>query len=366
MKKLLIYSIFPAPYRTAVFEGLNREFELTVLFERNSDANRDPSWFVNDFQYPCFILDNERGKEYMNNVLYGIRNFDAVGIYDYATVSAIRIIHLCKKHKIPYFLNCDGSFINRSFIKDKIKRYIIKDSSLCLASGEYAKQYYLTYGAKSKSIVIHKFSSLLEKDIVGHPLSVFEKRKIRSELNLPIDGKMVLTIGQFTHRKGFDVLLESWKKINNKYNLVIIGGGEDQKLYEDFIVKNALKNVSLLGYKSKEIVFKYYKAADLFILPTREDIWGLVVNEAMACGTPVVTTNRCIAGLELIDNGEQGYIIATESSDQIVISVEKIFKDENVYRTMCENCLIRIQDYTIERMINRQLIAINDSVVRHE
>lgn len=65
--------------------------------------------------------------------------------------------------------------------------------------------------------------------------------------------------------------------------LVIVGGGEEENQYRQYIADHNLENVQLVGFKQKEEIFEYYKAADLFVLPTREDIWGLVINEAMAC-----------------------------------------------------------------------------------
>ena len=53
-------------------------------------------------------------------------------------------------------------------------------------------------------------------------------------------------------------------------------------------------------------------ASDLFVLPTREDIWGLVINEAMSFGLPIITTRKCIAGTELITDGENGYLLEAD------------------------------------------------------
>ena len=92
---------------------------------------------------------------------------------------------------------------------------------------------------------------------------------------------------------------------------------------------------------------KYYKMADVFVLPTREDIWGLVVNEAMAYGLPVVTTDKCNAGLELIQNGENGYIVSTDNYIELEEGIRKTLDHSLV---MGNNALLKIGDYTIERM----------------
>ena len=62
-------------------------------------------------------------------------------------------------------------------------------------------------------------------------------------------------------------------------------------------------------------------AADVFVMPTREDIWGLVINEAMAYGLPVVSTDKCIAALELVKNGRNGYIIPPNQPKEIAQKV---------------------------------------------
>ena len=54
---------------------------------------------------------------------------------------------------------------------------------------------------------------------------------------------------------------------------------------------------------------QYYKLSDIFVLPTKYDVWGLVVNEAMSQGLPVISTSACVAAIELVSNGYNGYVI---------------------------------------------------------
>ena len=85
------------------------------------------------------------------------------------------------------------------------------------------------------------------------------------------------------------------------------------------------------------------------VLPTREDIWGLVINEAMAQGLPVVTTNRCLAGLTLVENGENGYIVPVEDIEATKTAIEKVFEGDNASE-FGKKSLEEIKNYTIERM----------------
>ena len=161
--------------------------------------------------------------------------------------------------------------------------------------------------------------------------------------------KIAITVGQFIHRKGFDVLLNAWAKCDKEYELYIIGA-EPTKEYLDIKEKLHLENVRFEGFKTKEELNCYYQAADLFVFPTREDIWGLVVNEAMANGLPVITTDKCVAGLELIKDGENGYIVPTENQDELAKRINELLRDDWLREKMAKNNLQKIRRYTVENM----------------
>ena len=103
-------------------------------------------------------------------------------------------------------------------------------------------------------------------------------------------------------------------------------------------------------FKTKEELKCYYQAADLFVFPTREDIWGLVVNEAMANGLPVITTDKCVAGLELIRDGENGYIVPVENVDILAGKITVLLQNDSLRKIMAQKSLEYIKRYTIENM----------------
>lgn len=357
MKRLLIYCIFPAPYRTVIFDDLSKQYDVTVIFERDNDANRNKSWFSNTFGYKYFILNDANNVGPTRRTLNKIREFDLVGVYDYATKTALTLILNCRINHVPYFVNCDGSFTNRNFFKDMIKRFVVKGAKFYLASGGYAKKYFLTYGAAEEDIFIHNFTSINEKYIMSKRLGISEICTLREKLNLPKNRKLVLSVGQFTYRKGFDVLLKAWKSVPENYYLLLIGGGEDENKLKQMISNQGLRNVEILDYQPTERIYDYMKASDVFVLPTREDIWGLVVNEALAFGLPVVTTDRCIAGLEMIQNNKEGIIVEAENADELSKAIVSILESTQL-EWMREQCIKKARDYTIEEMIAKQVAAI--------
>ena len=94
-------------------------------------------------------------------------------------------------------------------------------------------------------------------------------------------------------------------------------------------------------------------AADLFVLPTREDIWGLVINEAMAKGLPVVTTDRCIAGLELITDPALGRIVPVEEVKVLAEALNVVLETIGPQSGQC--VLEAVRPYTIENMAKKHI-----------
>jgi glycosyltransferase involved in cell wall biosynthesis len=129
---------------------------------------------------------------------------------------------------------------------------------------------------------------------------------------------------------------------------IYIVGGEATEEYLKLRVELGLKNVHFLGFQKKERLAQYYMAADLFVLPTREDIWGLVINEAMAYGLPVITTQRCVAGLELIEDGVNGYVVPVEDADELAQKMGAVLHSD--LEAMGKASLDKIRPYTLENM----------------
>lgn len=354
--KILAFADFPSPYRVEVFKGLAKEYDLFVVFDKMSDQNRNAAWFCKDTGLNSISLLEESGRVQFEKELKKIKKYNLVLAYDYHIKNAIKLELACIKNRVPYIMNLDGAFIRKNFLKNLIKRYLVTHASGYFASGSHAAEYFKYFGADESKIYYHPFTSLHEDEILKKPLSKNEKDTYKGKLELG-SKKVVLTIGQFIHRKGFDVLLEAWtQELDENYTLVIVGGGEEENQYKEYISKHNLKNVHLVGFKQKNEIFEYYKAADLFVLPTREDIWGLVINEAMAFGLPVVSTDMCLGAVELIENGVNGYIVPVNDSKELAEAMKKLLKANG--EVIGENNIKKISNYTYENVIESHIKAI--------
>jgi len=218
------------------------------------------------------------------------------------------------------------------------------------------------YGAKANQIFRYRFTSIKQNDLLSVVLSRQEKSKIKDKLGIKYE-KVLLSIGQFIHRKGFDVLLKACKNIDCNVGVYIIGGDPTDE-YIQLKKELALNNVHFINFKTKEEIKEYYKAADVFVLPTRQDIWGLVVNEAMANALPVITTDKCVAGLELIKDNDNGFIVPADNFKLLAERINIILSSEELCNEMAQNSLNKIKKYTIENMASRHRDIFND--ILHE
>lgn len=152
------------------------------------------------------------------------------------------------------------------------------------------------------------------------------------------------------HRKGFDLLLKIAANLNDNIAVVLLGG-EATEEYLKIIEEKNLRNVYFPGFINKKDIQKYYRAADIFVLPTREDIWGLVINEAISAGLPVITTDRCIAGTELIVQKKNGFIVPVDDEEKFLEAIQMIIEDDLLLKSMSIESLKIAKQYTIEKMV---------------
>lgn len=351
--KVLFTTNILSPYRVDFFNELGRYCDLTVVYERGNANSRNKKWVGNAAK--TFIPIQLKGirigdaEAFCPGILRYLkdRSFEHIVIGMYSTPTAMLAIEYMKLHKIPFILNSDGGFVkNDTRIKWRIKSYFIGAASAWLSTGKITNRYLEYYNAKTTRICIYPFTSVRQADILKKPLTLYEKSVYKAKLGMS-ESKIILSVGQFVYRKGYDILLKSCKNLDKNIGIYIVGG-DVTKEYLDLQNKLKLTNVHFVEFKNKTALIEYYMAADLFVLPTREDIWGLVINEAMAYGLPVITTDRCVAGVELIENGINGSIVISDDVDALREALE-YWSNKDCFVAGKKSLQI-ISQYSIEKM----------------
>ena len=360
MKKILFLTNYPSPYRVFFFDALGELMDVTVLFTDRVEKkkHRSADWFVSG-EGKCHVVQLGRriasfkGRDLCADVIDWLKKpWDEIVLCGYSSPTVMLAMLYLRRKKISFWLEVDGGLIREdSRLQYRLKKMLVGAASGWLSTGKTTTDYLVHYGARRESVREYPFSSLWEADILKEPVSRERKLEFRRELCME-EKKVILSIGQFIHRKGFDVLMKAAVHLGSDTGIYIVGG-EPTEEYLNLCRELGLKNIHFEGFKKKDVLVKYYQAADLFVLPTREDIWGLVVNEAMAFGLPVITTDRCVAGLELVENGVTGYIVPVEDADALAEKMNEALSGN--CEAMGAAALERVRPYTIENMASVHL-----------
>ncbi|MFX1282133.1 MAG: glycosyltransferase family 4 protein [Promethearchaeota archaeon] len=254
---------------------------------------------------------------------------------------------MAKLKKIPVIIwigstNKGESFFRKLFLP--VIKLMITKSSIIIVYGTEAKKFVERLEAKERRIFI-AYNTVPINHILATPKP---KQKIYFK-----ETKNILFVGRLIKIKGIDTLISAFKLLKSKINnsrLLIVGEGKQlhflKKKCENLQIE---KDVEFLGFLEGKDLTKIYQTADLFVLPSRWEIWGLVLNEAMAHGLPVIATNSCGASTDLIYPGLNGYVIPPNDPVILMKACNKILSNNNRAKKMGEYSKDIIKEFTIEK-----------------
>lgn len=361
--KVLWLTNIPSPYRVDFFNEFGKYCDLTVLFEKKASTERNKSW--QDYTISNFKAVFLKGVNVgvAEAVCPGIINFlkkrryDKFFVTNYSDITGMLAIAIMRVRRIPYIIEGDGGFAKSgNGFKEKIKKFLISGANICFSTGKEHDKYYQTYGVSRKRIFHYPFTSISNQDLMD--AQKFSPRiRWKEKLGMK-EKKIILSVGRFSYNdgygKGYDILLKVSEQLGPEYGVYIVG----DKPTDEFVKLKKEKNliqVHFIGFKCKKDLAEYYAASDCFVLLTRGEAWGLVINEAMSFGLPIITTKCCIAGTELVIDNKNGYLVDLDDIKNIAEKIRYITNTEaNINRFRAFSLSI-IQNYTIEEMAKRHM-----------
>lgn len=253
-----------------------------------------------------------------------------------------------KSSHIPFIYTEHDPFILSSG-KEWLKKKLISGASSVIAISEKNKKLlqknYPFLKTKIQTILNGIDTTWFDSQIIGFSQSTLERyreqefdvsernKKIGTELTTPI----ITTIAELHPRKGLLYLLEACKILAEKninFKTILIGEGAQRKELEQFIEKNNLQlHVKLLGQRHD--IPQLLKSSDIFVLPSLNEAFGLVLLEAMMAKLPIIATDN--GGIpEIITNGKNGILVPPKNAQAIANAIEKLLSSPELVRKMSE------------------------------
>ncbi|PKE60724.1 glycosyltransferase family 4 protein [Macrococcoides caseolyticum] len=352
MKKIILVFNIPSPYRVEFLNQLSEEIDIFVIFENRTAKDREKKWFKDKYiNFPHMYVSDNR-VNLLRALILIIRN-NKILIGGYSTKFCSGTIILLNLIKKKFILNADGGFIKKeNIILYLLKKYLISSATWWLSTGEETTKYLIHYGAKKTNIYKYHFSSVINDEIEY----ITDRKKYKKLLGISANKKMILYVGKFNELKGVSKLIQA-STLLPEYNFYLIGG-KPNDIYLNLVRDN--KNITFIDHLSKKELMHYYAAADLFVFPTTNDVWGLVINEAFSKGLPTISTNKCIAALEMIgDSAELGHIVDVSIDyKELAKSIKKVVSNIDSFD---EKLIVETaQKYSIEEMVKDHVDILNN------
>jgi glycosyltransferase involved in cell wall biosynthesis len=338
--KALIFFQYLPPWRIDVFNEMAKYYQLTIVY-----TNADVDGFKYDRQDLLSRLDKDINNIFLNNgfkigkrpVRFGILkliksiNPDIIFSHEYTPTSIM--VATYRKFKIANFkyviTTSDNLAIAKQVkgIKATFRQYVLSNADAAVVYSEMVKEFYTENFINLKVEIcpnIQNSATLLKKR--EHFPSIINNYIDTFNLN---ESKVLLYTGRLEKVKGLDLLLHAFSKMdNNNLKLVLVGNGSEKENLNQICQKlNIEDKVIFPGFYSGNALYAWYDLADLYILPSRFEPFGAVVNEALVYGCPVMAS-KYIGATDFITN-QNGILFDPLNKNEFISTLNQFYNQTN-------------------------------------
>lgn len=329
--KVLVITNIPSPYRIPLFNELKQQLEaynieLHVAFGSSSYSRRKFELNYNNIRFEYSILrsrtfhfgNNEKTIFSYSGLLKSVRKLKPDLIitngFSIATLKIWLRSFCIKTNYLIWTGSIEKQGRNDSRIRELQRKLLMMRCSGYIVYGSKAREYLLHRGADNSKI----FTAINTVD-----LSFFRNQTEELKAAMKSDHKKhLLFLGYLVSRKRVDKLLAAIRKLVDKrqdFILDIVGDGEDKSRLEKFVIENKIEPFVIFhGFQQPGKIPGYFSSSLCFLFQTDFDVWGLVLNEAMAAGLPCIVSPNAGAAVDLVKEGETGFVVNFEDTEKLI------------------------------------------------
>jgi 1,2-diacylglycerol 3-alpha-glucosyltransferase len=361
-RKTVILTEIIAPYRIPVFNALacRAGVDLHAIFLAETDkALRQWRIYTDEIRFSYEVLPSWRlGKRRLlvNRGLWSA--FDAArpqailcGGYNYP--ASWESLWWARRRDVRFVLWTESNERDRRSGNagvEWLKRYFVRSCNAFVVPGQSSFAYIRTLGASEQVIftapnaVDNAFFATEAERTRTHAPEFREKMKLPS--------RFILFVGRLVPEKGVFDLLEAYAKLESglrsEVGLVFAGDGVSRKELAQQAKGISPGTVCFPGFAQREDLAGLYALAETLVLPTHSDPWGLVVNEAMACGLPIIVSSVAGCTADLVEDGWNGYVVPPRDSEKLSVAIDALVRQPELKQRMSARSSERIRKYSPE------------------
>jgi glycosyltransferase involved in cell wall biosynthesis len=382
--RVVFVTSHPIQYQVPVFRRLAAmaNLEFVVLFAMLPSATEQGTGFGVEFKWDIPLLE---GYEFrvLDNVSAspGVSRFsgcDTPGIYDelkrlkpdavivngWVVKSCLQALWACKKLGVPCLVRGEANDLrSRSWWKHLLQRVLVQQYEACLYIGKASRAFYEARGVKARKLFPSPYCIENQRFAAAAQSMRAQREELRNTWGVSADHTCFVFCGKFETKKHPVELVKSFAEAYNRRSdiyLLMVGDGELRQQCEDLVARMGLP-VTFTGFLNQSEIVAAYVAADCLVLPSDAgETWGLVVNEAMACGLPAIVSDLVGCASDLIIPGDTGDVFSFGDWNQLAELLVTFSPETEAERTMGANAQAVVAAYSPEAAAN----GIADAVVR--
>ncbi len=300
-----------------------------------------------------------------------LAGFDAVWVHGYSTVNSLHAIVAARAAGVPVLLRAESWLGDRprTGLKLQGKRLFFEVLKQMvdgvLAIGTQNRRYWERYLGEDFPIFLMPYSVDNAFFAQRSLEAAAGRQELREELELEPGRPVVLFASKLQTRKHCGDLVEAWARLSpdpgvepHPY-LVIVGDGEERAALERQAQATGFENVRFCGFRNQSELPRFFDLCSVFVLPSRHEPWGLIVNEVMNAGRPVIISDDVGCAIDLVRDGQEGYIYPVRDVSALTNCLHRVLSQPETAEDMGQRARERMRTWSFEEDVRglRQALA---------
>jgi glycosyltransferase involved in cell wall biosynthesis len=379
-RRLVISTEIISPYRIPVFNVLAQhpDVDLHVIFLAETDPSmRRWKVYKEEIRFSYEVLPHWRRRVAGYNVLvnWGVASAlertqpDVIVCGGYGYPASWQVLGWARRRKRPVFLWSESNQQDqrrRMPHVEMLKRRFIAACSGFVVPGKSAAEYVAAFGVPRERIFVAP--NAVDNAFFSQQASEARSRAAEMRRQFSLPERYFLCVGRLISSKGVFDLLDAYSRLaaelRASVGLLFVGDGVEQTELETRAAAVHPGTVRFTGFAHREQLAVYYALAEALVFPTHTDPWGLVVNEAMASGIPIVATDAGGCVVDLVQDGWNGYIVPTKAPAKLAEALTKVADSPNLNAIMGARSAERIEQNSPQACAAGFVAAMEAAAVR--
>ncbi len=360
--KLVILTEIIAPYRIPVFNELAQhpEIDLHVIFLAETDpTQRQWRVYKDEIKFSYEVLPSWRLRlsRYHCLLNWGVRKAlrrtrpDAVICGGYNYLASWIALRWANRRNIPFLLWMESTARDRRrghALVESLKTNFIRRCWGFVVAGKSSREYVRSFGIRPGRIF--DAPDAVDSLFFMREVENTRRRALQERQLLALPTHYFLFVGRLIREKGVVDLLDAYAELPSElrpeWGLVYVGTGDFESDLRNRAATLKLESIQFRGFAQREELACYYALADIFVFPTHSDPWGLVVNEAMASGLPVIVSEAAGCAADLVKDGWNGHLVRAGDIHQLAQAMQTLAQNPELRREMSTRSQEQIAGYS--------------------